>query len=82
MLKEDRVDRSYAHTRSQYIQTHSLETSRMSGSRTRLEAAAEAGCRKGKARCDKTNSEKIVSARNHHSPGAVLSGVTGVVATR
>jgi hypothetical protein len=51
----------------------------MSGSRTRLEAAAEAGCRKGKARCDKKKLEKIVSARNHHSWGAVLSGFTGGV---
>jgi hypothetical protein len=47
----------------------------MSGSRTPLETAAEAGCCKGKARCDKKNSEKIVSARNHHSSGAVLSGL-------
>ena len=51
----------------------------MSGSRTPLETAAEAGCRKGKARCDKTNSEKIVSARNHHSWGAVLSEIKGGV---
>jgi hypothetical protein len=51
----------------------------MSGSKTRLEAAAEAGCRQGEAHCDKKNSEKIVSARNQHSSGAVLSGFMGGV---
>ena len=52
----------------------------MSGSRTRLKEDAEAGCSKGKARCDKSNSEKIVSARNRFNQGAVLSGVTDDVA--
>ena len=70
---------SYAHTRSQYIQPHRWETSRMSGSRTRLQAAAEAGCSEGSTSCNKNNSEKIVSARNRHSSGALLSGFKGGV---
>jgi hypothetical protein len=53
----------------------------MSGSKTRLEAAAEAGYRGGEACCDKKNSEKIVSERNNHSWGAVVSGFTGGVVT-
>jgi hypothetical protein len=34
---------------------------------------------KPKLSATKKNSEKIVSARNHHSSGAVLSGFTGGV---
>jgi hypothetical protein len=51
----------------------------MSGSKTRLEAAAEAGSTEVQASCDKKNSEKIVSALNRHSWGAVLSGFKGGV---